>query len=80
MFYNFILDYYETININDPYSMYQPMDKRLYEQLKEKYLHSKKDLHDHRLSNLYMYDKETMKMKKVYIHNNGSYSVDPMVI
>ncbi|ETW51285.1 hypothetical protein PFMALIP_00694 [Plasmodium falciparum MaliPS096_E11] len=76
-FYNFILDYYETININDPYSMYQPMDKRLYEQLKEKYLHSKKDLHDHRLSNLYMYDKETMKMKKVYIHNNGSYSVDP---
>ncbi|CRG98129.1 lysine decarboxylase, putative [Plasmodium gallinaceum] len=66
-FYNFILDYFFNMDITDPYSCYQKIDKKTYNQLKFMSLSKKKNIEN--IYDMYIYDNETNKMKKLYLCN-----------
>ncbi|KJP88369.1 hypothetical protein AK88_01985 [Plasmodium fragile] len=69
-FYNFILEYFYNLVTSDPYAYYQKMDKGTYERLKSANLSKRRNMDNS--YNLYIYDHETSRARKMNVGNGSS--------
>ncbi|ANQ06142.1 Lysine decarboxylase [Plasmodium coatneyi] len=69
-FYNFILEYFYNLVTSDPYGYYHKMDKGTYERLKCAHLSKRRSIDNS--YNLYIYDNERNRMKKMHVCNGSS--------